>query len=127
MSPITGKLFMTSFFVRRSTTLFVMASLVAGAGWAADSTSKADPSTKGSSSSASRPPTSSPRSGKGPLPDPTLLDGSTMPAEKKSEQGMIGDFELPGDENVRDGKVGGQQQGGQPGGRQQNQGMQVNL
>jgi hypothetical protein len=46
---------------------------------------------------------------KGPLPDPTLLDGSSQPAEKKSEYGMVGDFELPGDENVRDGKVGGPQ------------------
>jgi hypothetical protein len=52
------------------------------------------------------------------LPDPALLDGSTQPAEKKSEHGMIGDFELPGDENARSGKVGGPQsqnpnQGGQ--------------
>ncbi len=49
-------------------------------------------------------------SGKGPLPDPTLLDGSTLPAEKKPEQGMLGDFELPGDENARNNRVGGQQQ-----------------
>ena len=41
------------------------------------------------------------------LPDPALLDGSKQPAEKKSEYGMIGDFEMPGDENVRNGKVGG--------------------
>lgn len=42
------------------------------------------------------------------LPDPALLDGSNQPAEKKSEYGMIGDFELPGDENAsRNGKVGG--------------------
>lgn len=51
-----------------------------------------------------------PATGKGPLPDPTLLDGSSLPAEKKSEQGMLGDFELPGDDNTRSGKVGGQQQ-----------------
>src|SRR5205814_10734655 len=49
-------------------------------------------------------------SAKGPLPDPALLDGSTQPAEKKPEQGMLGEFELPGDDNVRNGKVGGQQQ-----------------
>jgi hypothetical protein len=46
---------------------------------------------------------------RGPLPDPALLDGAAQPVEKKSEHGMIGDFELPGDENVRDGKVGGPQ------------------
>lgn len=44
---------------------------------------------------------------RGLLPDPVLLDGSTHAAEKKSELGMIGDFELPGDENNRNGKVGG--------------------
>jgi hypothetical protein len=44
---------------------------------------------------------------KGPLPDPALLDGSTLPPEKKNEFGMVGDFELPGDENVRSGRVGG--------------------
>ncbi len=51
-------------------------------------------------------------SGRAVLPDPVLLDGSTQPAEKKSEYGMIGDFELPGDENARDGKVGGAPGGG---------------
>lgn len=43
------------------------------------------------------------------LPDPALLDGSSQPAEKKSEMGMIGEFELPGDENAKGGKVGGPQ------------------
>src|SRR5688572_4631083 len=59
----------------------------------------------------SRPAPSSSKSGttRGPLPDPTLLDGSTQPPEKKSETGMIGEFELPGDDNVRNGKVGGPQ------------------
>ncbi|MDO8544671.1 MAG: hypothetical protein Q7S40_29875 [Opitutaceae bacterium] len=58
------------------------------------------------------------RTAKGTLPDPVLLDGSPHPAEKRSETGMIGDFELPGDENApRNGKVG--QQGG--GGQQQDQ------
>src|SRR5688500_8073180 len=46
---------------------------------------------------------------KGPLPDPALLDGSTLPVEKRPEHGMVGDFELPGDENARSGKVGGPQ------------------
>lgn len=49
------------------------------------------------------------RSARGPLPDPVLLDGSTQPAEKKSEYGMLGEFEIPGDENARGGKVGGPQ------------------
>jgi len=64
-------------------------------------------------------------SGKGPLPDPVLLDGSTQPAEKKSETGMLGDFELPGDENARNNRVGGQQQQmpGQQGGQQGMQGL----
>jgi hypothetical protein len=47
--------------------------------------------------------------GKGVLPDPVLLDGSGMPAEKRPEQGMLGEFELPGDENARSGRVGGAQ------------------
>lgn len=58
-----------------------------------------------------------PRSGaRGPLPDPVLLDGSTHKPEKKSEYGMIGDFELPGDENAKNNnRVGGTQNPGQPG------------
>src|SRR3954469_8208711 len=83
----------------------------------ASSASRAAPS-----STAGRPSSAA----KGPLPDPALLDGSTQPAEKKPETGMIGDFELPGDENVRNGKVGGQQ-GGQPGGQQKPGGLQVDL
>lgn len=54
---------------------------------------------------------------KGPLPDPALLDGSKQVAEKKSEHGMLGEFELPGNDGPQGGersdKVGGQQ--GQPG------------
>ncbi|MBI5693528.1 MAG: hypothetical protein HZC55_25920 [Verrucomicrobia bacterium] len=45
------------------------------------------------------------------MPDPVLLDGSTHATEKKSEYGMIGDFELPGDENAKSGKVGGGKSG----------------
>ncbi len=68
------------------------------------------------------------RSGaKGPLPDPVLLDGSTQPAEKHPDYGMLGDFEMPGDENAKGGNVGGQQnpnQSGGGGGQQQNQSQQ---
>ncbi len=46
---------------------------------------------------------------RGTLPDPALLDGSNHPAEKRPEYGMVGDFELPGDENARNGRVGGPQ------------------
>lgn len=75
--------------------------------------------------SAARPPASASKSGsaRGILPDPVLLDGSAHPAEKKSEFGMVGDFELPGDENVREGRVGGPQNPNQ-GQSQQNQGQQ---
>lgn len=48
-------------------------------------------------------------SAKGPLPDPALLDGAAQQADKQSENGMLGEFELPGDENVRNGQVGGPQ------------------
>ena len=65
---------------------------------------------------AQRPGAARPGSARGQLPDPALLDGSTQPAEKKSEHGMIGDFELPGDENARSGKVGGPQNPNQQGG-----------
>jgi hypothetical protein len=43
------------------------------------------------------------------LPDPALLDGSSQPADKKGEMGMLGEFELPGDENNKSGKVSGPQ------------------
>lgn len=101
--------------------------ITVGAGWAADSA----PTTVVRSQSQSAPRPASTRGGiaKGPLPDPLLLDGSTQTAEKKSEYGMIGDFELPGDENARSGKAGGQQDpnakqggGGQQGGAQGQQG-----
>lgn len=61
--------------------------------------------------SASRPPTRS-TSGRGPLPDPALFDGSTVTPDKKSEYGMLGNFDIPGDENAKgekSDKVGGQQ------------------
>lgn len=46
-------------------------------------------------------------------PDPAILDGSSHPAEKRNEFGMIGDFEMPGPETRSD-RVGGAQ--AQPGG-----------
>jgi hypothetical protein len=49
---------------------------------------------------------------RGPLPDPTLLDGSSLPAEKRPEHGMLGEFEIPGDDNAKGGKVGGPGGGG---------------
>lgn len=65
---------------------------------------------------------------RGPLPDPALLDGSNQPAEKKPDYGMLGQFEIPGDENSKSGKVGGQQnphqQGGGGGGQQPPNGQQ---
>lgn len=59
-----------------------------------------------SSGSAQRPSTSR-TAARALLPDPALLDGSSLPAEKKAEFGLIGDFELPGDENSKSDKVGG--------------------
>lgn len=47
---------------------------------------------------------------RGVLPDPALLDGSAHAPEKRSAIGMIGDFELPGDEQARTDKVGGASQ-----------------
>jgi hypothetical protein len=112
---------MTFTTLRRAAAAVAAVACAASVAWAADSASK-------TSSSSTRPTTSTPRSGKGTLPDPVLLDGSTLPAEKKNEQGMIGDFELPGDENARNGKVGGPQ-GGQGGGGQQQQkpGLQIDV
>lgn len=46
------------------------------------------------------------RTAKGPLPDPALLDGSTLEAEKRPEHGMLGEFEMPGDENAKSDRVG---------------------
>ena len=65
-----------------------------------------------------------PGAAKGPLPDPALLDGSTQQAEKKNEQGMLGEFELPGDDNAKSGKVGGQQS---PGAKNEPQGPSISI
>lgn len=63
--------------------------------------------------------------GKSVLPDPALLDGAKHPPEKRAEQGMLGEFEMPGDENVRTGRAGGQpQQQEAQQGQQQQQGAQ---
>jgi hypothetical protein len=80
----------------------------------------------GSSTSSSARRTTSPA--RGPLPDPALLDGSAQAAEKRPDYGMLGQFEIPGDENSKSGKVGGQQpppgQQGGGGGQQGQQGGQ---
>lgn len=56
-----------------------------------------------------RPSSSTSSSARKILPDPALLDGSTQAADKKNEYGMLGDFELPGDDSSRSMKVGQQQ------------------
>lgn len=84
-----------------------------------------DTTSRQGASSTSRPATGAARgSTRGPLPDPALLDGSNQPAEKKPEYGMLGEFEIPGDDNAKSDKVGGQQnpnQQGGGGGQPQNQ------
>ncbi len=66
-----------------------------------------DAARPGSTASAQKDPR---RAARGPLPDPALLDGSTQQPEKKPEYGMLGEFEMPGDDNAKPGgKVGGQQ------------------
>ncbi|MEO7412093.1 MAG: hypothetical protein ABIZ81_01945 [Opitutaceae bacterium] len=63
------------------------------------------------------PRTSAQRAAKGPLPDPVLLDGSKFEAEKRPEYGMLGEFEMPGDENAKSDRVGqNSEQPGQGGG-----------
>ncbi len=74
--------------------------------WSQTAGASATPSNRPTSAPGAR--AGTPAAGKGILPDPALLDGSKQPAEKRSEYGMIGDFELPGDDS-RTGKVGGQQ------------------
>lgn len=100
--------------VRRTAGALVVATLIAQSGWSAEPIRPAAPSSRSANTSAAKAGTAR-TAAKGPLPDPILLDGSTMPAEKRPEHGMIGDFELPGDDNSRSGKVGGPQ--GQPGGQ----------
>ncbi|MEY3608999.1 MAG: hypothetical protein RLZZ447_1787 [Verrucomicrobiota bacterium] len=55
---------------------------------------------------------------RGVLPDPALLDGSAHAPEKRSAIGMIGDFELPGDEQARTDRVGGASQPPEPRGNE---------
>ncbi|MEO6245895.1 MAG: hypothetical protein ABIQ12_10735 [Opitutaceae bacterium] len=97
------------------------------AGWATfavaadDSASRSSQSKAATTSAASRAGANRNGAARGPLPDPALLDGSSQPAEKRPEYGMIGDFEMPGDENAKSGKVGGQPNPNQQGaGGQQN-------
>jgi hypothetical protein len=44
------------------------------------------------------------RTPKGPLPDPALLDGSAQQPEKRSDRGMLGQFDVPGDDSKSDSK-----------------------
>jgi hypothetical protein len=96
-----------------------VASLLIVQGRAQTDTTRPSASSTPSRTAAARP------GAKGPLPDPVLLDGSNQPAEKKPDYGMLGEFEIPGDENSKSGKVGGQQNPNQKGGgggqQQQNQ------
>src|SRR5687768_9160816 len=90
--------------------LLSVSGLVAATAWGA--TPPTRPSTEKSSATTnprSATPSRSGGSAKGVLPDPVLLDGSSQPAEKRPEHGMVGDFELPGDENAKTGRVGGPQ------------------
>ena len=89
--------------------------------YACGAAAPAEGSQTGKIAPAARPSGTKAGASRGPLPDPALLDGSTQAAEKKSEYGMIGDFELPGDE-TKSGKVGGSP--GQPGQQQSQQQQQ---
>lgn len=113
--------------VRRTVGAVVLAAFVVTTCGAAEQPRSAVPSAKAVTPSTTKSGTARPGA-KGPLPDPTLLDGSTLPAEKKSEHGMIGDFELPGDDS-RSGKVGGPPGAPGQGGQQQQQppGVSVSL
>ena len=101
--------------------LFVLAGGVTAVRAQTASSASGSSSTTSRTSSASR--TGS--SAKTVLPDPALLDGSKQPAEKRPEYGMVGDFELPGDENARNNRVGGQQnqQAGAPNANAQTAGL----
>lgn len=94
---------MRSRFLRGYIGLLPLVALSGSLLWAADSTRPASSSSTQKSSAAR------PGSARGALPDPVLLDGSTHPAEKRPDYGMVGDFELPGDENARNNRVGGPQ------------------
>jgi len=127
---------MTTPQARRYTALPLITALAAGVCLAAEDKTAAEKTPASSSSAAklSLPTTTRPvarSSTKGPLPDPILLDGSTQQADKKPENGMLGEFELPGDDNAPKGsKVGGGPQNpNQPGGgqQQQPQGVSVSL
>lgn len=75
--------------------------------WVAATSYSADTAAKSSASPASSAQKGGRGTAKGPLPDPALLDGSAQKADKQSENGMLGEFEIPGDEDVRNGRVGG--------------------
>jgi hypothetical protein len=106
---------MISSKVRGAAGGLLLAALVVNASWAGEPPK----ASSGKAIQPQRPPATKSGTARGPLPDPVLLDGSTQPPEKKSEYGMIGDFELPGDENAKSGRVGGPQNPGQQQGQQQ--------
>lgn len=116
--------------MRAPSKYFCLASLLLALAPARAQTDARDPGRPASAIPTSRPTTSRSTAPKGPLPDPVLLDGSNQPAEKKPDYGMLGEFEIPGDENSKSGKVGGQQDPNQKGGgggqqqQQQNQSQQ---
>lgn len=107
------KPFMKSHRYRQGTALALIFLLGGGASWAATATSTTTSRTPAATSSKAGATRGS--TARGPLPDPVLLDGSAHAAEKRPEYGMVGDFELPGDENARNNRVGGPQ--GQPPGQ----------
>lgn len=108
---------MTPRLVRSVTLSPVLLFLSAAVAFAAEPTRPATSASRTTSPAAKSDPRRT--TGKAVLPDPALLDGAQHPAEKRSEQGMIGDFELPGDENARNDRVAGQQ--GAPGAQPEQQ------
>ena len=112
---------MISSLIRSALLAVLTSGLASGANSSAPSSRDGSDSARSASASAARggrPPA------RGILPDPMLLDGSGQPAEKRPEQGMLGNFELPGDDNVRNVKAGGAQTppGEQAGAAEQKQG-----
>ena len=68
------------------------------------------------------------RAAKGPLPDPALLDGSAQAPEKRPEFGMLGEFDIAGDENATSDRVGNlSEQASAQGGGAQGPQLNVNL
>lgn len=47
---------------------------------------------------------------RGPLPDPSIFDGTNQEAEKRPEHGMLGEFEMGGNTESKSDRVGGMQE-----------------